>query len=74
MKFSLKYNYLFIIIAFWMLTRGVSYGQEKELSKDSVVAAAREIIGAQKYCALVTIDSLGAPNIRTMNPFPPEAI
>lgn len=73
MKFSLKYNYLFIIIAFWMLTSGVSYGQDKELSKDSVVAAAREIIGAQKYCALVTIDSLGTPNIRTMNPFPPEA-
>jgi general stress protein 26 len=29
-------------------------------------------MGLQKYCALVTIDSLNRPNVRTMNPFPPE--
>jgi general stress protein 26 len=37
-----------------------------------LVAAAREIMGAQKYCALVTIDDTGRPQVRTMNPFPPE--
>ncbi len=40
--------------------------------RDAVIAAAREIMGMQKYCALVTIDSLGQPQVRTMNPFPPE--
>lgn len=39
---------------------------------DSLIAAAREIIGAQKYCALITTDSSGIPHIRTMNPFPPD--
>lgn len=39
---------------------------------DSIIAAAREIMGLQKYCALVTLDSLNRPNVRTMNPFPPE--
>ncbi len=37
-----------------------------------LVAAAREIMAAQTYCALVTIDETGRPQIRTMNPFPPE--
>ena len=37
-----------------------------------LIAAAREIIAAQTYCALVTIDETGRPQVRTMNPFPPE--
>ena len=40
---------------------------------DSLVAAAREIMGLQKYCALITVDSTGLPRIRTMNPFPPDS-
>lgn len=37
-----------------------------------LIAAAREIMGAQTYCALVTLDETGRPQVRTMNPFPPE--
>jgi general stress protein 26 len=37
-----------------------------------LIAAAREIMAAQTYCALVTIDETGRPQVRTMNPFPPE--
>ncbi|HEX7573904.1 MAG TPA: pyridoxamine 5'-phosphate oxidase family protein [Bacteroidota bacterium] len=44
----------------------------KGVERDSVIAAAREIIGMQTYCALVTVDSSGQPHVRTMNPFPPE--
>ncbi len=40
--------------------------------RDSIIAAAREIIGYQTYCALITVDSSGYPQARTMNPFPPE--
>ncbi len=40
--------------------------------RDSIISAAREIIGMQKYCALITVDSSGTPQARTMNPFPPE--
>ncbi len=40
--------------------------------RDAVIAAAREIMGGQKYCAIVTMDSDGRPQIRTMNPFPPD--
>ncbi len=38
----------------------------------ALIAAAREIMASQKYCAIVTTDSAGRPQIRTMNPFPPE--
>ncbi|HEY6951577.1 MAG TPA: pyridoxamine 5'-phosphate oxidase family protein [Bacteroidota bacterium] len=38
-----------------------------------MISAARELMSLQKYCALVTIDSSGQPNVRTMNPFPPES-
>ncbi len=38
----------------------------------AVVAAAREVMAAQTYCALVTLDQDGRPVVRTMNPFPPE--
>ncbi len=38
----------------------------------ALIAAAREIMAAQKYCAIITVDSAGRPQIRTMNPFPPE--
>ena len=53
----------------------VAHAQEKKQpAKDraSLIAAAREIMQAQTYCALITIDDTGRPQIRTMNPFPPE--
>jgi len=42
------------------------------LARPELIAAAREIIAAQTYCALITQDADGRPQIRTMNPFPPE--
>ncbi len=34
--------------------------------------AAREIIAASRFCALVTIGADGAPNVRMMDPFAPD--
>ncbi len=42
------------------------------LDRAQLIAAAREIMQAQTYCALITIDKTGRPQVRTMNPFPPE--
>ena len=39
--------------------------------RDSVLAAARAIMEAARFCALVTLDAEGAPRARTMDPFPP---
>jgi len=42
------------------------------LDREQLLAAAREIMGAQTYCALITVSDTGRPEVRTMNPFPPE--
>jgi len=43
-----------------------------EPASDRVVAAARAIMAAARYCSLVTLGADGQPQVRTMDPFPPE--
>ena len=44
--------------------------QSPENDKAAIVAAARENMGTQTYCALATVDETGRAQVRTMNPFP----
>src|SRR6266545_5256150 len=44
----------------------------QRLSRDALIATAREIMGAARYCALITLDSKGRTHARTMDPFPPD--
>jgi len=43
---------------------------QSPVNRDTGILAAHEIINETTYCGLVTVDSLGQPQIRTMNPFP----
>lgn len=43
---------------------------QDEINRDTMLVAAREIISQTTYCGLVTVDSNGQPQVRTMNPFP----
>jgi general stress protein 26 len=43
---------------------------QSSVHRDTIRAAALEIMRETNYCALVTTDSTGQPQIRTMNPFP----
>ncbi len=43
---------------------------QSAINRDTILVAAREIIKETTYCGLVTIDSTGQPEVRTMNPFP----
>jgi general stress protein 26 len=59
-----------LLIAFPVLA-----GQNKPASPPDpakVLAAAREVMTAQQYCALITLDEGGLPQARTMNPFAPD--
>jgi len=65
---------LFILIVL-VSTSGSFYCELKgqsSVSRDTIILAAHEIINETTYCGLVTIDSLGQPQTRTMNPFPVE--
>lgn len=71
-----SYTLFFSIILFsFFLTAHKSFAQQNDSAltmRDSIISAAKEIISSVKYCALITIDSTGCADIRTMNPFPPE--
>jgi len=43
---------------------------QSSVNRDTILVAAREIMNETTYCALVTVDATGQPQIRTMNPFP----
>lgn len=65
---------LLTLISIPVIQAGSLNAQEpqKPADRDSLIAAAREIMSRQTYCGLVTVDSTGQPHARTMNPFPPE--
>ena len=69
-----RLSWLLSLLAF--ATPAAALAQDKPPSpaaeRARLIAAAREIMGAQTYCALITIDETGRPQVRTMNPFPPE--
>jgi general stress protein 26 len=50
------------------------FGQQlpQRFSKDTLIGTAREIMGAARYCALITLDAHGRAHARTMDPFPPD--
>jgi general stress protein 26 len=43
-----------------------------EISRDSLLAAARAVIDSTRYCTVITLDENGSPRARPMEPFPPE--
>ena len=64
----------FLVLSFAALTPGI-HGQVKpapRLDRQSLIATAREIMKTARYCALITLDSNGRSQARTMDPFPPE--
>jgi len=40
--------------------------------RDTLLTAAQDLIHRTKYCALVTLDTSGHPQVRTMDPFYPD--
>lgn len=56
--------------ASWQHLSGQS--QEEQYGSDSLLTAARRIIEAADYCALITLDGSGRPQVRTMDPFAPD--
>ncbi|MHC1690086.1 MAG: pyridoxamine 5'-phosphate oxidase family protein [Bacteroidales bacterium] len=62
----------FVFISLLMLSLSVSsiINAQNAFNRDSIIISAKELINESHYCALVTVDSTGQPQVRTMNPFP----
>ncbi len=41
-------------------------------ARDNLITAAKEIMETTRYCALITLDKSGHPQVRTMDPFSPN--
>jgi general stress protein 26 len=71
--FNVWYSWILVLCV--MTVPMGAWAQEKQAptpERDSLITAAIEIIEAARYCALITIDQSGRPQVRTMDPFPPE--
>ncbi|HPE77387.1 MAG TPA: pyridoxamine 5'-phosphate oxidase family protein [Draconibacterium sp.] len=59
-----------LFLSFFITYAAANLFAQNEVNRDTVLVAAREIISQTTYCGLVTVDSNGQPQVRTMNPFP----
>jgi general stress protein 26 len=69
----MKARFVFIVFLYLMIILVFlpeNLCAQSAVNRDSMIIAAREIIKETNYCGLVTVDSTGQPQVRTMNPFP----
>jgi general stress protein 26 len=64
--------FLSLLLAGSIAPNAGSQENRKQLSQAELVAAARAIMTAARFCALITLDSSGRPQARTLDPFPPD--
>lgn len=62
-----------VIAVFLLSLTGTATAQQPEFSRDTLISAAREIMTATRYCALITTGRNGQVHARTMDAFAPEA-
>jgi general stress protein 26 len=63
----------FLLLCVALISPGVrAQESQKPLSRAELIATAREIITAARFCALITQDSSGRPQVRTVDPFSPD--
>ena len=61
---------LFFLLSLFVALEASS--QSQEATRQTLLAAARETMSTARYCALITLDSSGRPQARTLDPFPPD--
>ncbi len=64
--------FLSLFLAASITSSAQSQEPKHPLSDKELIAAAREIMSAARYCALITLDSSGRAQARTLDPFPPD--
>lgn len=71
---SIKYFSFSFIFIFFLVFYECNFAHTNGIdsSQANIIAAARDIISSVRFCGLVTEDENGQPDIRTMDPFPPD--
>lgn len=66
---------LLILSAAILISPLSSWAQDSEstsFESEKLISASKEIMEAASYCALITLDASGHPEVRTMDPFSPN--
>ncbi|HSS19253.1 MAG TPA: pyridoxamine 5'-phosphate oxidase family protein [Pyrinomonadaceae bacterium] len=71
---NLKGVFLTVVLTLLLAGAPAALAQQtkQSFSREQLITAAREIISTTRYAALITLDSAGRPQARTVDPFPPE--
>lgn len=67
-KDSIVFSFMLLLSALNMLAQDI---EPANYDRDTLIRYAKEIMAATRYCALITLDSSGHPQARTMDPFLP---
>lgn len=70
-KLAVRLCAFVVLVCSGTLLSSVS-GQQRQWSKDELIAEAREIMTTTRYCALITMDKSGRAQARTMDAFAPD--
>ena len=66
----IKYLMLIFLLPFGTFAQE---SQQSNYNRDTLIMAAKEIMLETRYCALITLDKIGHPQARTMDPFSPDS-
>ena len=69
-RFTIRFSAIVVLVCSGALASVA--GQPRQWSRDELLAEAREIMTATRYCALITIDKSGRAQARTMDAFAPD--
>ena len=72
---KLKTLSLSLLLFSMIIMSSCLWAQEKQIiaaERDTMLAIAREMMAVTQYCALITMDQMKRPQVRTMNPYTPD--
>ena len=67
-------TFIFLIsIIFFLPYLNAAQEVKSNFNSDSLISAARQLTAMTPYCTLITLDTTGHPDARTMEPFSPDS-
>ena len=66
---SIILTLVLLLSPFWIWAQNT---ESTNNERDTLISAARELMETTRYCALITLDKSGHPQVRTMDPFSPD--
>lgn len=68
-------NTIFYLAIILQLPLGIFAQENKEpqFDRDTLITTARIMMETARYCAIITLDTTGHPDVRIMDPFSPDA-